>query len=164
MFHSFRSRISLLFGALVLALAVALSLAVGSLVSARLTASSGLALHSLARSVASVLSDGMKERMHNVELLAAAAFTAHWADHRAEVQASLSRLQRGGDAFAWLGVADAQGRVAIATGNMLVGEDVSSRPWFNAALQGPYVGDVHPAKLLAEYLPPASDGGLVRPG
>lgn len=162
MFHSFRSRISLLFGALVLALAVALSAAVGSLVSARLTASSGLALHSLARSVANVLSDGMKERMRDVELLAAAAFTTHWSDHRAEVQASLSRLQRGGDAYAWVGIADAQGRVAMATGNMLVGVDVSSRPWFGSALQGPFVGDVHPAKLLAQLLPPAHDGGPPR--
>lgn len=162
MFHSFRFRISLLFGALVLALAVALSAAVGSLVTARLTDSSGLALHSLARSVASVLSDGMTERMRDVELLAAAAFTSHWTDHRAEVQASLARLHRGGDGFAWLGIADTQGRVGIATGNMLVGVDVSNRRWFIAALQGPFVGDAHPAKLLAEFLPPASDGGPAR--
>jgi len=62
----------------------------------------------------------------------------------------------------WLGVADAQGVVRAATGNMLVGQNVEERPWFRAGLQAPYVGDVHPAKLLESLLPPTKSGDPYR--
>ncbi|MDE2628748.1 MAG: hypothetical protein KGL99_16505, partial [Burkholderiales bacterium] len=60
--------------------------------------------------------------------------------------------------FAWLGVADARGRVVAATGGVLHGADVSARPWFQHGLQHPYLGAVHAALLLADKLPRAPDG------
>lgn len=64
--------------------------------------------------------------------------------------------------FAWLGVTDVHGRVMAATGGLLQGQDVSQRPWFVAASRGPHLGDVHQAVLLAEQLPRAPDGQLLR--
>ncbi len=55
--------------------------------------------------------------------------------------------------FAWVGMADAAGRVVAATGGVMDGEDVSSRPWFQRAQTRPYLGDVHNAVLLDNRLP-----------
>ena len=64
--------------------------------------------------------------------------------------------------FAWLGVADVQGRVMTATGGVLQGESVAQRPWFAAARAGPHLGDVHKAVLLEKHLPRAPDGQPLR--
>lgn len=53
---------------------------------------------------------------------------------------------------AWIGVAATDGTVLAATGDMLVGEDVSQRPWFQEGLRAPFAGDVHEAVLLARLL------------
>ena len=45
---------------------------------------------------------------------------------------------------------------------MLVGGDVSERPWFQGALKGSFLGDVHAAKLLAKLLPAPADGEPLR--
>ena len=49
--------------------------------------------------------------------------------------------------YAWLGVADEQGRVTAAAGGVLEGEDVSARPWFEKGRTRPFLGDVHPAQM-----------------
>lgn len=65
----------------------------------------------------------------------------------------LERLQQTYPDYAWIGLADAEGRVVASTGQLLEGADVSGRPWFREARSGPYVGDVHDALLLAGLLP-----------
>lgn len=57
-----------------------------------------------------------------------------------------------------MGVADAQGTVRAATGGLLRGQSVAQRPWFQRGQAGPFVGDVHPAKLLATLMPADRDG------
>ena len=64
--------------------------------------------------------------------------------------------------FAWLGVVDDRGRVVAASGGVLLGEDVSARPWFQQGLQRPYLGEVHGALLLEDKLPRARDGQPLR--
>lgn len=64
--------------------------------------------------------------------------------------------------FAWVGVADAQGRVMAATGGMLEGQNVAQRPWFSAVRGQPFLGDVHQAQLLEKVLPAAPDGQPLR--
>lgn len=64
--------------------------------------------------------------------------------------------------FAWLGVADRQGQVMAATGGILQGASVAQRPWFTAAMQRPFLGDVHPAVLLEKHLTRAPDGQPLR--
>ncbi len=69
---------------------------------------------------------------------------------------STTRLMDGmrGDAerISWIGYADLNGQVLNASGDLLVGADVSARPWFINGLKGPYAGDVHAAVLLSKIL------------
>tara|TARA_R100000935_G_scaffold28385_2_gene48739 strand:- start:7570 stop:8661 length:1092 start_codon:yes stop_codon:yes gene_type:complete len=62
-----------------------------------------------------------------------------------------------GSRISWLGYADLGGNVAAATDGLLVGQDVSQRPWFRGGLSGGFAGDVHDAVLLANLL--GGDGG-----
>jgi len=64
--------------------------------------------------------------------------------------------------YAWLGLADAGGKVVASSDGVLQGKSVSQRPWFREALQKPYAGDVHEAVLLAQALPPLPGGEPMR--
>jgi diguanylate cyclase (GGDEF)-like protein/PAS domain S-box-containing protein len=75
----------------------------------------------------------------------------------AEMRRALDQIQIGFDHFAWLGVADTNGKVLAAAGGLLEGVDVSQRPWFQGAQRGPFVGDIHAAVLLERLLPRQSD-------
>ncbi len=111
--------------------------------------------------MASVLAEGLQERLQAIELLAAALETSAGTAAPVALQA-LGQLQRIGPVFAWAGVTDPQGVVLQAVPGLLVGQNVGQRPWFQGAVRGPYTGDVHQAKLLAAHLPPAADGGPPR--
>ena len=67
-------------------------------------------------------------------------------------------------ALAWIGVVDTAGRVLASNRGLLLGQDISSRPVFSEGVKGPFIGDVHPAKLLAGLLHPNGrpGGGEVR--
>jgi diguanylate cyclase (GGDEF)-like protein len=154
MLKSLRLRVALSFGLGTLAVVVALSAALGVTASRRSLHEQSDTVQTLARSTATVLADGLYERLHEVELLAA-------APPRGGLQAwipVLQRVQHSRSHVSWMGVGSVDGRVQAATDSLLVGADVAARPWFQAALQGPHVGDVHAAKLLARLLPPGSDG------
>jgi diguanylate cyclase (GGDEF)-like protein/PAS domain S-box-containing protein len=71
----------------------------------------------------------------------------------AAMRRTLNQIQLGLGHFAWLGVTDAKGRVLASGGGLLEGVDVSKRPWWQGALNGPFVGDVHAAVLLEKLLP-----------
>jgi hypothetical protein len=64
----------------------------------------------------------------------------------------LEEVRRADGAYAWIGITDTSGRVLSATGGLLEGVDVSSRPWFLGARGGPFTADVHEAVLLANLL------------
>lgn len=69
----------------------------------------------------------------------------------------LESIQREVADYAWIGVADADGKVRAATGRMLEGVQVEARPWFQAGLKGAHATDYHPALLLNKLLPKAAD-------
>lgn len=73
-------------------------------------------------------------------------------------QAFFDQIRNRYQGYAWVGLADAQGRVLAASGGNLLGTDVSQRPWFVHGQAAPYLGDVHPALLLADVLPKGPDG------
>lgn len=52
----------------------------------------------------------------------------------------------------WAGLAALDGTVTAASQDMLLGKDVSSRPWFTAGMKGNFAGDVHEAVLLNKLL------------
>ena len=78
--------------------------------------------------------------------------------HRDNAQALFDRIQQSYPGYAWLGMADAEGRIVAASQGHLLNADVSRRPWFEHGLRGAYLSDVHPSLLLADLLPKANDG------
>ncbi|CAN7486041.1 diguanylate cyclase domain-containing protein [Massilia sp. LjRoot122] len=72
-------------------------------------------------------------------------------------RAVLESLQRTFPDYAWIGIADLDGRVVAATGRMLEGANVSKRPWFTIGMRGVHASDYHPALLLEKVLPRKPD-------
>jgi hypothetical protein len=55
--------------------------------------------------------------------------------------------------FAWIGFADATGRVLTATGGLLENTDAAQRPWFRGAREQPFLGPIRDNPELARTLP-----------
>ncbi|HND00288.1 MAG TPA: hypothetical protein PKW90_29445, partial [Myxococcota bacterium] len=70
----------------------------------------------------------------------------------AVVRAELEQLLRGSRAYLWAGLVAPDGTVLAGTRGWLEGRSIASRPVFQGALAGSYVGDVHPAIALGSLL------------
>ena len=81
-----------------------------------------------------------------------------WQNDPEALRKSLEQLQQSFSDFAWIGFARLDGTVVAATGRLLEGKSVAARPWFKEGLNGPMVGDVHEAALLASLLAARPDG------
>lgn len=160
--RSLKGQLVLGFGLLGLLATLATSTALGLLLADKSRAESDLALNEVAHNAGRLLADGLFLRMREVQVLAASPTL--WTDglDSPRVRQVLLRSQELNAHAAWIGVARSDGTVAAATGQMLEGVDVSGRPWFQQAMKGAHIGDVHPAKLLAKMLPTAADGGPQR--
>ncbi|EHL20405.1 diguanylate cyclase [Acidovorax sp. NO-1] len=156
--YSLRTQIALVFGTLVVGLAVLLSLGFGELLKYRIERDAGSSLQVIAHNAGRLLSNGLHERSREVEVLAASEVIWSKGLDSAEAHHMLARSQATQPHSVWIGVADAQGVVRAATGSLLVGQNVAERPWFQEGLKHLYVGDVHPAKLLEKLLPPTASG------
>jgi diguanylate cyclase (GGDEF)-like protein len=78
-------------------------------------------------------------------------------DHPDATRGALESLQRGFPDYAWIGVANLDGKLVAATGRLLEGASVEARPWYQAGMQGVRATDYHPAALLNKLLPKAAD-------
>lgn len=76
-----------------------------------------------------------------------------WQGDPAVLRHSLEDLQHAFSDFTWIGFADVAGNVVAATGGLLQGRSVASRPWFRQGLEKIAIGDVHEAALLSSQLP-----------
>ncbi|MFN6994825.1 MAG: diguanylate cyclase [Aquincola tertiaricarbonis] len=139
-----------------------LSWMVGASMSRQLAAEQGRALHNLGRGIASLMGQGLDERLDEIARLAEGDLYPYAAGPRTIDDRSLDRIAANRAHYSWIGMARTDGQVLAATRHMLVGQSVAERPWFRHGLQAPYTGDVHKAKLLAAMLPPAADGAPPR--
>ena len=157
---SLRFRLTLFFGGLVLALTLGVSLLVGHLASGYMTVTSGERLQTIARSIAGTLTSSLEERTREIELLAGSPLLVggDWRDP--SVRQSMDEITRTYRPYAWLGLADAEGRVVVAADGLLQGGDVSKRPWFISGRERIFIGDVHEALLLASLLKEEGDEPL----
>jgi diguanylate cyclase (GGDEF)-like protein len=156
--RSFRSQIAIMFGGVVLVLVAALSLFLGDLQAVQIRESAGNSLQVVANNAQRVLAIGLQRRLLVVKSLAETPTLWEHGLDSPEVAAALSQQQLASPNLSWMGVADIDGIVRTATGNLLRGASVSARPWFGAGLEGLHVGDVHEALLLAKLLPPSASG------
>lgn len=155
---SLRAQIALVFGAIMVSLAVLLSLGFGELIKQRNEAEAGASLQRIADNAGTLLANGLLERSREAEVLATSEVVWSKGLDSPEAQHMLARSQAAQPNSVWIGVADAAGIVRNATGGLLVNQSVLERPWFKAGLEKLYVGDVHPAKLLEQLLPPQPSG------
>ncbi len=158
MWKSLRVQVAVAYGLAVLALVVTLALVLGWWAAEASQREQSRLLQTLARSTGMLLAEGMDERLREVRTLA----EAHPAQVLEDWRPALQRLQAARPQYSWIGVVRPDGTVATATGGLLQGASVATRAWFQGGLQGSFVGDVHPAKLLATLLPPSPTGELLR--
>lgn len=150
--RSFHAQMALLFGLLSVLVALPTYWYISSQHRTQLIANKHQALVGMARSAATVLTENLAERHREIALLAQSPLYRHADLDDPEVRASIERVKQSYAHYSWIGVTDAQGRVRAATSGHLIGVDVSKRPWFQAGLKEPFVGDVHEAVLLAKLL------------
>lgn len=113
----------------------------------------GNSLSELALQTSDKLDRGMFERYREVRLMAQRADLIGPDVDKNEQRKVLDALQETYSYYAWIGMADVDGKVQVAAHGLLEGANVSKRPWFGDALRGIHLGDVHEAVLLAKLLP-----------
>lgn len=163
MLGSLRFRLTLVFGALTLVVAAVLAWRLGDMLRDEALRGRAQALTAVATGAALMFSEGLHERLREVTLLAQGKPESAGGLNLARWQQEVQMLQASRPHYTWIGVADVAGAVRVATGNLLLGADVSASPWFRGAQQGPYLGDLHPALLLESRLPQAAEGGPRQP-
>lgn len=159
---SFRGRLALWFGGLSLLTLLSVGLYVGRLATQQIAVTAGESVHATALAAANLLGASLRERELEIELLSQVAHFVRGDLAHPDIALSLELRKKLRADFAWLGVADANGKVIQASGGMLQGLSVAKRPWFAAGLQGVYTGDVHEAVLLAKLLPGQASGEPLR--
>lgn len=160
--HSTRLRIGLAFSMLALVLFFAVGLLSGTYARREVQQSAGAGLAQLATRTALTLDAGMFERYREIQNFATLERLTGERVDADRWRAVLDRLQASFHYYSWIGVANVEGTVLAATGRVLEGKDVSARPWFKRGIDGPFVGDVHPALLLAKALPPTGSNEPLR--
>lgn len=160
--HSLRTQITVAFGSFSALLAFLLCLLAGEWLKSRLEQQAGASLHVLAHNTSTVLHKDIAQQRRAAQAMASARELWEYGLDSQNVKDMLDRLQYIHPQNVWIGVTDAQGTVKSATKDLLAGVDVSQRPWFQQALQAPFISEVHPAKLLEPLLPPQNNGEPLR--
>lgn len=151
--RSTRMKIGLAFASLAAVLFTAVGGLSGQHVREEMSLRAGETLQHIGSRLVGALDAGMFERYREIQNLATLQTLIGSEVDADGWRALLERLQATLPYYSWIGFADTQGKVMAATGGLLEGRDVSARPWFAAGMQGPAVGDVHDALLLASLLP-----------
>jgi diguanylate cyclase (GGDEF)-like protein len=155
---SLRRQISLLAGAIGLAIVGVTTIGSALLARGQATDMAQNTLLQVARSMADRLDQDMAERLREIRNVGALEpLQPHWMENTGSLRKVLETMQRTLPDYAWIGFADRDGIVRAATGGLLEGASVSQRPWFANGLRQAAVEDVHAAALLASKLPPYSD-------
>jgi diguanylate cyclase (GGDEF)-like protein len=155
--RTLRAQIVLLFGGLSFLIGLPAYWYINSKHRAQQIESKQERLAGMASTAATVLSENLTERIREIVLLTQNPLYRDSALNDPNIRANLERVRGSYAQYSWIGTADTSGYIQTATSQHLEGIDVSKRPWFQAALNGPFIGDVHEAVLLAKLLPNPSD-------
>ncbi len=109
-------------------------------------------LKQLAWQMQDALERGMHEREIDMRLLVARPSVRTGKDLD-RVRRVLNELQSNVPHYAWIGMANPEGTVLVATNGLLEGQSVAERPWFKGGQKDAYSADYHPAILLEKKLP-----------
>ena len=156
--NSFRGRLALWFAGLSLLTLLSVGLYVGHLATRQMAVTAGESIHTTAMAAADLLGANLRERELEIVLLSQLPYFTRGDLANPDILLSLEQRKKFQGEFAWLGVADVDGKVVQAVNGMLQGQSVAKRPWFIAGLHSVYTGDVHEALLLAKLLPGQASG------
>ena len=146
--------LALSFGGLGLLATLALAALVSREATRRLEAEVGGQLAEIAGQMARSLDLGMFERWRDIQIAAASDSLRDPGAGTAAKRALMARMQATYPAYSIIGLIDPDGRVAVTSTGVLEGAEVADRDYFRAGRAAPFVGDVHPAKLLQAALAP----------
>ncbi|MGE7418825.1 sensor histidine kinase [Methylobacterium tarhaniae] len=139
-----------------------LALVASRVASDRLEARIEAELGDLARTMAGRLDRGLFERWRDMVILAENDTIRDPAVPVERKRRVLRRAQETYPDYAIIGLIDANGRVAATSTGALEGIDVAHRDYFTRGRDGPFVGDVHDALLLATLKPNRDPADLPR--
>jgi len=159
---SLRSHLTLWFAGLSLLTLLIVGVYVGHIATEQVKQASGNALANTARSAAALLGIQLRERQLEIYLLSREPHVMRGDLDSPDILPSMELRSQSRVEYAWMGVADTEGRVRQAVNGMLLNQSVKTRPWFQAGLRGPYTGDPHDAVLLAKLLPANASGEPLR--
>lgn len=149
---SFRQRVALLFVALSLVVGVPTYWYLDRVYSTHLIDRQGQTLHALATSVAAALAQNLHERQRENALLAQMPLYRQAPLDSPELRSSLERHQASYPDYSWIGIADLDGEIRVATGGVLTGANVRHLPWFSQGLSGPSIIGPIEAPMLGAAL------------
>ncbi|WP_053080588.1 sensor histidine kinase [Methylobacterium variabile] len=141
------------FGAAGLVATLVLALVASRVASQRLEARIEAELGDLADHMAGRLDRGLFERWRDMVILAENDTLRDPAAPVERKRRVMRRAQETYPDYAIIGLIDADGRVAATSTGVLEGLNVSHREYFTQGREGPFVGDVHDALLLATLQP-----------
>lgn len=159
---SLRSHLTVWFAGLSLMTLVSVGFYVGHIATEQMKQASGNALLSNARSAAALLGSQLSERQLEVSLLSRSPLFKRGDLDDPNILVAMELRAQSRAEYAWMGVADVDGRVQQAVNGLLVNQSVKARPWFQAGLRDNYTGDPHEAVLLAKLLPGSANGEPMR--
>ncbi|MFJ4144116.1 diguanylate cyclase [Pseudomonas sp. NPDC089734] len=150
---SLRSHLTLWCAGLSLFTLMSVGFYVGHIATEQMKQASANTLLSTAKSAATLLGAQLYERQLEMHLLSQESHLMSGNLDDPAILRSMELRSQSHSEYAWMGVADTEGRVRQAVKGLLVHQSVKERPWFKAGLEGSYTGDPHEAVLLAKLLP-----------
>lgn len=161
-YNTFRHRLTLLIGILVIALGIGFVSFIYHMASQKLTSASSEELNNIARSTANMLAATLNERQREIVLLSKRQIFESVETNLQPVRDAITLMQDSYSHYAWIGFANTQGIVVASGKGRLEGVDVSQRPWFYEGLKQAYLSDIHEAVLLANKLPESDNNEPLR--
>lgn len=113
-------------------------------------------LQNLSTHISEVLDREILERYKELKFAASMDILSDEKTTIEEKRAFIEQIKLNQKHHEWIGFALPDGTVQVGTNGYLEGKNVKARPWFPGGLNGPYIGDVHDALLLAKLLPNTS--------
>jgi diguanylate cyclase (GGDEF)-like protein/PAS domain S-box-containing protein len=148
-----RKQISFASALMVISLSLVLCIYAGQNSKHQIEQSQGEEFARRAKSILDVMDRGMFERSREIQNVAGLDDMRDPVVSLDHKRALLENLQHNFNAYAWIGMCDAQGIGKVGTGKYLEGKDLNKRPWCSKGRSGNYIGDMHDALLLAKLLP-----------
>jgi len=151
--YSLREHIAAATAMITIVLSLGISYIASSISKEQIEQREGSAFASHAHHTAEMLDRGMFERYREMQVASVLSDINNPRISNDSKRKVLERMQKSFNAYAWIGICDANGKGMVGTGKYLEGKDLSHRPWCTEGRKKPYVGDVHDALLLAKILP-----------